>query len=125
MKTFTAKIQKTSKNISTFGGIFFVNREFNQCGLGKLIQNNDFGWKHLPCSDMNDNTVYLILTAMIKIFYNYLIKKVSKLFTGLLPSARLKRFIFRFICVACTWVYQTRQWVLKLYSSKDYEKVFM
>ena len=25
--------------------------------------NNDFGWKHLPCSFLNENTVYIILTA--------------------------------------------------------------
>ena len=25
--------------------------------------NNDFGWKHLPCSFLNENTVYMILTA--------------------------------------------------------------
>ena len=28
--------------------------------------NNDFGWKHLPCSFLNENTVYIILTAFCK-----------------------------------------------------------
>jgi hypothetical protein len=44
---------------------------YNQRGASEKtfdIQNNDFGWKHLPCSDMNFNTVYLIITAMIKNF---------------------------------------------------------
>jgi hypothetical protein len=31
------------------------------------IQNNDFGWGHLPTSNMNSNTAYLIITAMLKI----------------------------------------------------------
>ena len=31
------KIQKISKNITPFAGIFFVNEAFNRCGLSKLI----------------------------------------------------------------------------------------
>ena len=41
------------------------------------IQNNDFGWRRLPTSEMKSNTVFLIMTAMMKNFYNYFIKKVS------------------------------------------------
>ena len=41
------------------------------------IQNNDFGWGRLPTSEMKSNTVFLIMTAMMKNFYNYFIKKVS------------------------------------------------
>jgi hypothetical protein len=61
------------------------------------IQNNDFGWGHLPCSDMRHNTVYLILTAMIKNFYNYFIAMVSKAFDDIPATSRLKKIIFRFI----------------------------
>ena len=89
------------------------------------IQNNDFGWAHLPCSDMNHNTVYLILTAMLKNFYNYVIVKVSKVFTDIHPGSRLKRFIFRFIAVAGRWVYRSRQWTLYLYTDRPYEKIFV
>jgi hypothetical protein len=89
------------------------------------IQNNDFGWGHLPCSDMNYNTVYLILTAMIKNFFSYIVGKVSKVFKDILPTSRLKRFIFRFINVPGQWVYRSRQWVLNLYTDRPYEKVFV
>jgi len=88
------------------------------------IQNNDFGWNHLPTSNMNTNTVYLIGTAMVKNFYNYLVQKVSTVFTDILPTSRLKRFIFRFITVAGRYVYRGRQWVLQLYTQRPYEKVF-
>jgi len=88
------------------------------------IQNNDFGWGHLPCSDMKDNTVYLIMMAMIKNFYNYIVSKVSKVFTDIQPTSRLKRFIFRFICVPGRWYYRGRQWVLGLYTDRPYEKIF-
>ena len=87
------------------------------------IQNNDFGWKHLPCSEMNYNTVYLILTAMIKNFYNYLLEKISKVFTDIPQTSRLKRFIFRFVSVCGKWIWQGRQWKIRLYTDKPYEKL--
>ena len=87
------------------------------------IQNNDFGWKHLPSSDMNCNTVFLVLTAMMKNFYNYLIQKVSEVFEDIPSTSRIKRFIFRFISVSGKWVRQSRQWKLKLYTDRPYEKL--
>jgi len=71
---------------------------YNQRGASEKtfdIQNNDFGWGRLPTSNMAANTVYLIMTAMLKNFYNYLVGKVSKVFTNILPTSRLKRFIPR------------------------------
>ena len=53
---------------------------YNQRGCTEKIfdvMNNDFEWKHLPCSFMNENTVYLIIMAIIKNFYNYFVTKVS------------------------------------------------
>ena len=85
--------------------------------------NNDFGWKHLPYSDMNYNTVYLIITAMLKNFYLYIVASVSKYFSDISPTTRLKRFIFRFICVAGRWVFQNRQWKLRLYTDRPYERI--
>lgn len=87
------------------------------------IQNNDFGWGHLPCSDMNYNTVYLILTAMIKNFYNYVIGKIAEVFEDIPATSRIKRFIFKFICVAGKWVRQSRQWKLRLYTNRPYENL--
>jgi len=100
---------------------------YNQRGSSEKtfdIQNNDFGWRHLPCSDMHHNTVYLILTAMLKNFYNYIVSKVSKVFTDILPTSRLKRFIFRFISVPGRWVHSGRKWTLNLYTNRPYDKLF-
>ena len=99
---------------------------YNQRGASEKIfdvQNNDFGWKHLPCSDMHHNTVYLILTAMIKNFYLHIIQKASKFFKDISPKMRLKRFIFRFISVPARWVFQNRQWILRLYTDRPYERL--
>ena len=100
---------------------------YNQRGSSEKIfdiQNNDFGWNHLPTSNMASNTVYLIITAMLKNFYTYLLQKVSAVFKDILPTSRLKRFIFRFITVAGRYVYRARQWVLQLYTDRPYEMVF-
>lgn len=85
------------------------------------MMNNDFGWAHLPCSFLKENTVFLLLTAMAKNFYMYLVEKVSKVFKDIKPQNRIKRFIFRFITVPAKWVKTGRQWVLNFYSKKTYD----
>jgi hypothetical protein len=99
---------------------------YNQRGSSEKtfdIMNNDFGWKHLPCSFLNENTAYLIIMALAKNFYNYVVEKVSLVFDDIQPTTRLKRFIFRFITVAGKWVYSGRQWVLNLYSDRPYDRL--
>src|SRR5450759_4496999 len=107
--------QSTEKEVIEF---------YNQRGGSEKlfdVMNNDFGWKHLPCSFMNENTVYLIIMAMAKNFYNYFVENVAIYFEDIMPTTRLKHFIFRFISVAGKWIYTGRQWVLKLFTDKPYE----
>ncbi len=97
---------------------------YNQRGASeKLIDvmNNDFGWNHLPFSFMNENTAYLIIMAIIKNFYNYIIQKIAIVFHDIPPTTRLKRFIFRFISGSGKWVYRSRQWLLRLHTDNPYE----
>lgn len=97
---------------------------YNQRGTSEKIfdvMNNDFGWKHLPFSFLDQNGAFMIIMAMIKNFYNYALKKISDVFTDIKPTTRLKRFVFRFITVAGKWRYQGRQWVLKIFSDRPYE----
>lgn len=99
---------------------------YNQRGRSEKlfdVMNNDFCWKHLPCSFINENTSFLIITALIKNFYDYLVAKISEVFSEIKPTTRLKRFIFRFISVSGKWIYTSRQWVLKLYSDRPYERL--
>ncbi len=106
--------QSTEKEIIEF---------YNARGTSEKIfdvMNNDFGWKRLPFSFLNQNNAFMIITAMIMNFYNYVISKVAKVFDDLSPRTRLKRFVFRFVTVAGRWVYQARGWVLKLYSKRPY-----
>ena len=85
--------------------------------------NNDFGWKRMPFSFLHENNVFMIITAIIKNFYNYYVQIVAKTFNDINPRTRLKRFVFRFINVAGRWVYQGRRWILKLHTNKPYEAV--
>lgn len=96
---------------------------YNARGASEKIfdeMNNDFGWKHLPFSFLNENNAFMIITAMIKNFYNYFIAIVAEKFDNINPTTRIKRFVFRFITVAGRWVYQGREWILKLFTNKPY-----
>ena len=88
------------------------------------MQNNDFGWKHLSFSFMKENTVFMILTALIRNFYVWLVGKVAayKDF-GLEATSRVKKFVFRFVQVPFRWVFRSRQWHLQLFTSRPYDKL--
>lgn len=84
------------------------------------IQNNDFGWAHLPFSFLEQNTVFMLVTAMLKNFYLFLIDKLSQQIEPLKKSSRLKKFILHFINVPAKWIKTGRRYVLNLYTPKKY-----
>ena len=61
----------TEKDIITF----YNEREASEKNFD--IQNNDFGWSHLPFSFMAENMVFMMVTAMLKNFYLYLVGHIS------------------------------------------------
>lgn len=96
-----------------------VTDKYNQRGSSEKnfdVQNNDFGWAHLPFSTMEGNTVFLLFSAMLKNFYQYLLAKVSEIFPGVDMKSLLKRFVFAFIVVPAKWVRVARQWTLNIYT---------
>ena len=97
---------------------------YNQRGTEEKaidILNNDFGWKNMPFSFMEENTVFLIIMMICKNIYTWLIEKFAKVFTGLKKNFRIKKFIFRFITVPTKWIKSGRYDVLKVFSNKSYE----
>jgi len=84
------------------------------------ILKNDFGWKRLPFSRLNQNTVYLLITALIRNLYGFVIGRLSEKLGYLHSRFRLKKFIFRFITVPAKWIRTARQRWLKLYTLKVY-----
>ena len=89
---------------------------YNQRGTSERtfdMQNNDFGWKHQPFSFMKENTVFMILTALIRNLYVWLVGEIAanKAF-GLEATSRVKKFVFR-----------SRQWHLQLFTCRPYDRL--
>lgn len=80
------------------------------------VQNNDFGWAHLPFSTMEDNTVFMLFSAMLKNSCQYLPDKACRVFHRVDMRSRLKRFVFSFIVVPVEWGHVARQWTLDIYT---------
>ena len=58
--------------------------------------NNGFGWARLPKSFMAENTVFLLLTALIRKFYKFLMGRLDTNAFGLKKTSRIKAFVFQF-----------------------------
>ena len=99
----------------------YNKREARERDFDRL--NNDFGWKHLPCSFLNENTVYMILTAFCMNFFSYFIRAVSSVFTNLSPTSIIKKFVFHFTAVCAKWTRTARRWWLNLYTGMPYDKL--
>lgn len=94
---------------------------YNQRGAEERIfdeMNNGFGWNRLPKSFMNENAVFLIMTAIIRNFYKRLMIASSKQLAafGLKTTSRIKAFVFQYVSVAAKWVRTARRHVLNLYT---------
>lgn len=99
---------------------------YNQRGARERdfdAQNNDFGWSHLPCSFLNENTVFLLLMAMCKNFHTAILYEIGKVFYNIKPKHRLKKFIYRFISVPAKWVRTARTHVLRLFTDRPYDRL--
>ena len=114
IERFRADCGSFSKEIITF---------YNERGASEKnfdIQNNDFGWSHLPFSFMAENMVFMMVTAMLKNFYLYLVRHISEKVKPLKKTSRLKAFILHFVSVPAKWVRMGRLNVLNLYTNKTY-----
>jgi len=99
---------------------------YNQRGSSEKtfdMMNNDFGWAKLPCSFLNENTSFMIMTAIYANLYQFILAEFSEKLPWISTSFRLKKFIFRFITVPAKWIRTARKEVLKLYTSKDYSPI--
>ena len=80
--------------------------------------NNGFGWDRLPKSFMAENTVFLLLTALIRNFHKAIIQRLDERF-GLNATSRIKAFVFRFISVPAKWIRTSRRHVLNIYTCNN------
>jgi len=93
---------------------------YNQRGAAEKefdVLKNDFAWNCLPFSNLNENTVYMIFTAMCRNVFSSVIKLFSIGNKLLQPNFRIKKFIFRFVILPSKWLVRGRQNVLNIYCS--------
>lgn len=81
------------------------------------ILKNDYGWKKLPFSKIEYNTVFLIIMGMCNNLYQNVITNFSKKYKGLASHFRIKKFIFRFICIPSKWIKRSRKKRLKIFGT--------
>ena len=87
--------------------------------------NNGFGWTRLPKSFMAENTVFLLLTALIRNFYKFLMDRLATKAFGLKKTSRIKAFVFRFISVPAKWIRMARRYQLNIYTDNmSYQNPF-
>lgn len=65
---------------------------------------------------MDENTVFLLMTALIRNFYKYIMHKMDVKSFGLRETSRIKTFVFKFISVPAKWIRTARENVLKIFS---------
>ena len=87
--------------------------------------NNGFGWARLPKSFMAENTLFLLLTALIRNFYKFLMDRLDTKAFGLKKTSRINAFVFKFISVPAKWIRTARQFQLNIYTDdKSYQNPF-
>jgi hypothetical protein len=109
----------TDREMSDFEVVQF----YNQRGAAEKefdILKNDFGWNNMPFSKLEQNSVFLIICAICRNLYDYIIRLFSKRTNILFPNFRIKKFIFRFICIPAKWVKSARTKKLRLYGNLSY-----
>lgn len=71
---------------------------------------------------MKENTVFMLITAMLKNFFLYLTQTLSGSIKAIRKTSRLKKVLLHFICVPAKWVRSGRRNILKLYTERQYYK---
>ena len=87
--------------------------------------NNGFGWNRLPKSFMAQNTVFLLMTALIRNFYKAIMQRLKTHEFGLRATSRIKTFVFKFISVPAKWIKTSRRHVLNIYSDNNAYALFL
>ena len=93
---------------------------YNQRGAKEKVfdqMDNDFGWRYLPKSLLRENTVFLLLTAMLRNFYRLLLMKDVLRAFGIWCTTRMKAFTTKVITVVARWTRDGRRDILTLYTS--------
>ncbi len=95
---------------------------YNQRGAKEKVfdqMDNDFGWHYLPKGLLRENTVFMILTAIIRNFYELLLRRKELRAFGIQATTRMKAFINKVVTVVAKWTRGGRQRILTIYTEKE------
>jgi hypothetical protein len=99
--------------------VFFYNARGGEEKEFDVVKN-DFGWNKMPFSKIEQNTAFLLIMSMCKNLYVHIIEQFSKKIKFLSPDFRIKKFIFRFVCIPAKWITSARTKKLRLYGRLSY-----
>jgi len=70
------------------------------------------------------NTIYLYATAIAYILFQYVKQKYAGVVSFVNNAMQLKNFILHFVTLTARWIKTARQWVLKIFTTKNYDPAF-
>ena len=85
----------------------------------------DFGWNKLLFDNIEMNTVYLYAMLVAYLLFNAVKKNYAVKLDFVNETMRLKSFILHFVTVPARWIKTGRQWVLKLFTQKNYTPLWI
>lgn len=113
----TSDYQKTDEEVI----IFYNQRASLEPNFHYL--NEDFNWQHMPFSFLDQNTVYMVIAAISFILFEFIKGLYCKMVDFVEPSMRMKRFILNFVALPSKWIHSGREWILKIFSEKDFKQL--
>lgn len=84
----------------------------------------DFNWNKLPFDNMEMNTVFLYATMVGYLLFCACKQEYGKKISFVNSSMRMKNFILHFVTLPAKWIKTGRQWVLKIFTQKDYSPLY-
>jgi hypothetical protein len=84
----------------------------------------DFGWNKLPFDNMEMNTIYMYMTMVAFLLFNIFKHDYASKLDFVNPQMQLKNFIFHFVNVVARWIKSGRQWILNIYTPKNYSPLW-
>ena len=68
---------------------------------------------------MAQNTVFLLMTAIIRNFYKAILQNIGTEKFGLKTSSRIRAFAFKYVSVPAKWIRMARQDILNMHTDNE------
>lgn len=84
----------------------------------------DFNWNKLPFDNMEMNTIYMYAMLVAYLLFNAVKSAYAKKLSFVKETMRIKNFILHFVTLPAKWIKTGRQWILKIFTTKDYSPLW-